>query len=268
MATLESCACAAKIATSRWDHERSPKEDQNEEGDSTKPLRSGFRANPRTRRVQAMRWRPTHATFPLQSKDFGGRARLREIGGSPGDRSASAREETRSRSDSQRPSSNRREQGWEGRPRPRRARAQEATSKGNKAQEGQADGTPSTADAGTDCLAEKGLGGPIPRRYDTDDDAGNGGIAKVADRRRSKVRGGKGARRRASAAGEESPSRGMKLDAGKCPSDDQQGRLQRCSRFRGWPNHRMKVRKRIEPHDWQQDATSLQVIQRNKPTRS
>jgi hypothetical protein len=31
VATLESCACAAKICTSRRDQERSPKEDQNEE---------------------------------------------------------------------------------------------------------------------------------------------------------------------------------------------------------------------------------------------
>lgn len=145
---------------------------------------------------------------------------------------------------------------------------QKATSKGNKAQEGQADERPQQARAGTDCPAEQGLGGPIPRRYDNNDDAGNGGIGKVADRRRRKVRGGKDARRRASAAGEENPSRGMKLDAGKRPSDDQQGRPQQWGRTRGWPNHRMKVQKRIEPHDWQQGATNLRVIQRNKPTRS
>lgn len=203
-------------------------------------LRRCFRASPRTRKVQAMRLRPTPMKCGI---------------------------ETRRRSALIEPPSDRRNR-WEGRPRPRQARTTEDNLEGEQGPGRTGRRAPSKANAGTDCPAEQGLGGPIPRRYDTNGDAGNGGIARVADRRRSKVRGGKDARRRTSAAGEESPSRGMKLDAGRSPSGDQQGRRQKWSRTWGWPNHRMKVRKRIEPHDWQQDATSLRVIQRNKPTRS
>jgi len=113
-----------------------------------------------------------------------------------------------------------------------------ATSKGNKAQEGQANGRAHNAFDGTDCPAEQGLGGPIPRRYDPNGEAGNGVITKVADRRRRKVRGGKVERRRPTAAGKENPSGGMKVDAGTCPFGDQQGIIAAMRRFLGLANHR------------------------------
>jgi hypothetical protein len=49
---------------------------------------------------------------------------------------------------------------------------------------------------------------------------------------------------------------------------DQQGTTTAMWPNRGAGNHPTEAQKRIEPHDWQQGATNLRVIQRNKPTRS
>lgn len=48
-----------------------------------KRLRRRSHVNPRSSKVQAMLSRPTHASPHLQSRDFGCRERIREIGGSP-----------------------------------------------------------------------------------------------------------------------------------------------------------------------------------------
>lgn len=240
MAPLESCACAAKIGTSRCG---------SREVSERRPERGGWFDEASAK------------TLPCESPHQQ----------SPSDADASDPDETRDRDTETERShqlARNRQNRWEGSPRPRQARTTEGNLEGEQGPGRTGQRTPSKALAGTDCLAEQGLGGPIPRRYDNNDDAGNSGIAKVADRRRSKVRGGKGERRRAPAAGEEHPSRGMKLDAGKTASGDQQGQAQQCGCIWGWPNHRVQVERRIEPHDWQQDETSLQVIQRNKPTKS
>jgi len=259
MAPLESCACAAKIGTSRCGSgevsERRPERGGwfDEASAKTLPCESPHQQSPSD----------AVASDPDETRDRDTETeRSRRLHSCPTFGRGMAEQSVENR--------------WEGRPRPRQARTTEGNLEGEQGPGRTGQRTPSKALAGTDCLAEQGLGGPIPRRYDNNDDAGNSSIAKVADRRRSKVRGGKGERRRAPAAGEESPSRGMKLDAGKVPAF-RTGAASAAVTSRddhsdvaapGAGNHQTKVRKRIEPHDWQQDATSLRVIQRNKPTKS
>lgn len=111
MAPLESCACAAKIGPSRCGSREVSERRPERGGCSTTRLRRRSRANARTSKVQAMLMRPTPMKCGIETRRRSALINWREIARTDGKEVL-------------------------GRGRPGR---QKATSKGNKAQEGQAD---------------------------------------------------------------------------------------------------------------------------------
>lgn len=89
---------------------------------------------------------------------------------------------------------------------------------------------------------------------------------KVADRTRARSSRRQRSQRCDTAAREGTPSGGTKRDAGTPPRGDRQGTSSAMTKLPGpaTPGERTK---RIEPHDRQQDATSLQVLWRSNPAR-
>jgi hypothetical protein len=149
----------------------------------------------------------------------------------------------------------------------REEHGRQATSEGNKAQEGEAYGHLHKVAEGTDSSAEQGLEGPGPIGTTGGDGAGNGdgnesrGPVKTKSPRRQR------SQRCDTAAGKGTPSKGEKRDARRPPGGDRQGAspamdgLSGLAPLKGEP-------KRIEPQDRLQDATSLRIWWRSKPARS